>query len=153
MSDVPERRSWRDWFPTHLSIRILMVLVLILGCGIGWLGRLRQAEIAYQEARVAHQVAKMAIVEYTQWKRAEDRVVWSDRMYKKGYISKAQNIADKVSLQQKVFAFEQAQTKKALLERKTIKELQSEVEKAKSVELTSKAVYDRLKTSGFMLSW
>ncbi len=31
-------------------------------------------------------------------KRAEDRLDWSDRMFKKGYVSMAQNVADKVSL-------------------------------------------------------
>jgi hypothetical protein len=134
-----------------------MILVLILGCGLGWLGRLKQAETAYQQARFARQVAELTIVEYAQWKRAEDRVAWSNRMYAKGYVSKAQNTADKVNLKQKVFAWEQAWTKKAVLAKytrvKTIKELESEVEKAKSDELAKKAAYDRLKTPWIMLSW
>jgi HlyD family secretion protein len=179
MSDVPKRRSWRDWYPRHLSIRVLMVLVLILGCGLGWVirGRLKEAEAAYQRARLLRQVAEMAVIEYergifkqeldtvrgeialadAERKRAEDRIVWSDRMYEKGHVSKAQNIADKVSLQQKVFAFEQARTKMSVLQKytriKTLNALNSDLAKAKSDELAKKAVYDRLKLPGFMFSW
>ena len=124
------------------------------------------AEAAFENAKLTREVAEIAVVEYVEGiykqefetvqgeialadaerKRAEDRIVWSDRMYEKGYVSKAQNIADKVSLQQKVFAFEQAQTKKAVLEKytrdKTIKELQSEVEKAKSDELAKQQTWE-----------
>ena len=124
------------------------------------------AEAAYENAKLTREVAEIAVVEYVEGiykqefetvqgeialadaerKRAEDRIVWSDRMFEKGYVSKAQNIADKVSLQQKVFAFEQAQTKKTVLEKytrdKTIKELQSEVEKAKSDELAKQQTWE-----------
>jgi RND family efflux transporter MFP subunit len=124
------------------------------------------AQAAFENAKLTREVAEISVVEYVEGiykqefetvqgeialadaerKRAEDRIVWSDRMYEKGYVSKAQNIADKVSLQQKVFAFEQAQTKKAVLEKytrdKTIKELQSEVEKAKSDELAKQQTWE-----------
>ncbi len=124
------------------------------------------AQAAFENAKLTREVAEIAVVEYVEGiykqefetvqgeialadaerKRAEDRIVWSDRMYEKGYVSKAQNIADKVSLQQKVFAFEQAQTKKAVLEKytrdKTIKELQSEVEKSKSDELAKQQTWE-----------
>ena len=49
-------------------------------------------------------------------------------------------------MQKAKFALEQAQTKKDVLEKytkeKTIKELQAEVEKAKSDELAKKATYE-----------
>src|SRR5262249_14011364 len=80
-------------------------------------------------------------------RRAEDRIVWSDRMYEKGFVSKAENIADKISLQQKVFAFKQAQTKKAVFEKyirvKTITKLRREVEEAKGIELARQAACKR----------
>src|SRR4051794_25065464 len=124
------------------------------------------AEAAYKNAHLTREVAEIAVVEYIEGlykqeketvqgeialadaerKRAEDRIVWSDRMYEKGYVSKAQNIADKVSLQQKIFAYEQALTKKKVLleytKGKTIKELQSEVEKAKSDELAKQQTWE-----------
>ena len=123
----------------------------------------RKAWAVYQIAKLSRELAEIAVEEYVEGiykqevegeialagaerKRAEDRIIWSDRMHEKGFISKAQNVADKVSLQQKVFAFEQAQTKKAVLEKytrdKTIKELQSKVEKAHADEGAKKEAWD-----------
>jgi hypothetical protein len=48
-------------------------------------------------------------------KRAHDRIVWSDRMFRKGYVSKAQNTADRLTVQQKAFALEQAKTKQSVI--------------------------------------
>jgi HlyD family secretion protein len=117
-----------------------------------------RAEAAYQNAKLTREVAEIAVTEYiervykqeqqtvigelalaeAERKRAEDRLEWSKRMLAKGFVSKAQNIADRVSLDQKVFAFEQAATKKGVLERftykKTLNELNSDVEKARSEE-------------------
>jgi hypothetical protein len=125
------------------------------------------AEAALRGARLAREAAEAALTEYldgafkqslemvqseialamAEQKRAEDRVVWSDRMYEKGYVSKAENIADKINLQQKVFAYEQAQTKREVLDRytrdRTIKELRSEVERRKAIELAAQAVHER----------
>jgi RNA polymerase sigma factor (sigma-70 family) len=128
----------------------------------GLLEKLKQQKVAtagaqaeVENARLTREVLAIAVVEYAQGtgkpepseitklraerKRAEDRVVWSNQMYEKGYVTKAQNIADRVTLQQKLFALAQAQTKKDVLEMhtkgKTIKQLQSELEKAKSNEL------------------
>jgi HlyD family secretion protein len=82
-------------------------------------------------------------------KRAEDRMEWSNKMYEKEYLSTAQNIADRLSLQKARFALEQAQTKKAVLEKytydKSIKELESELKKAHSVEIARKADWEREK--------
>jgi multidrug efflux pump subunit AcrA (membrane-fusion protein) len=124
------------------------------------------AQAAFENAKLTREVAEIAVVEYVEGiykqefetvqgeialadaeqKRAADRIEWSDRMFQKGYLSKAQNIADQVSLKQKVFALEQAQTKKAVLEKytrdKTIKELKSEVEKAKSDELAKQQTWE-----------
>ncbi len=123
------------------------------------------AEAAYQNAKLTREVAEIAVTEYiegvykqehetaqgeialakSELKRAEDRLEWSNRMLEKGYVSKAQNVADKVGLEQKKFALEQAQTKLSVLEKytkeKTIKELKSEVEKTKSDELAKKQTY------------
>jgi HlyD family secretion protein len=124
------------------------------------------AEAAFQNAKLTREVAVIAVVEYeegiykqeletvlgeialaeAEQRRAEDRIVWSDRMFVKGYVSKAVNIADHVSLKQKVFTFEQALTKKNVLleytKKKTVKELQSEVEKAKSDELAKQQTWE-----------
>ena len=77
--------------------------------------------------------------------RADDRVEWSQRMYKKGYVSLATRNSELLALQKARFALEQAQTKKKVLEDftrgKTVKELKSEVEKARSDELAKKATW------------
>jgi RND family efflux transporter MFP subunit len=124
------------------------------------------AEAAFQNAKLTREVAAIAVIEYTEGifkqeletvlgeialaeaerKRAEDRIEWSTRMLEKGYVSLAQNVADKVSLKQKEFAYEQALTKKKVLldftRDKTIKELESEVEKAKSDELAKQQTWE-----------
>jgi hypothetical protein len=179
MPDVVERRLWRVQPHVRLSVGVFMVLVLVVGCGLGWVirGRLKEAEAAYREARAARRVAEAAVVEYRDGiykqerettvgevaralamrKSAEDRIVWSDRMFQKNALSKAQNIADKIALQQRVFAYEQAVTKLDVLEKytrdKTIKELQSEVKKATSNELAKQAVYERLRTPRLAWPW
>ena len=130
----------------------------------------RGADAAYQNARLTREVAEIAVREYVEgifkqdWetvlgeialndserKRAEDRLDWSNRMFGKGYLSKVQNIADKLALEQANFKFEQSQTKKKVLEDytkdKTIKELKSEVEKCISDQLAKQATWDLEKT-------
>jgi HlyD family secretion protein len=125
------------------------------------------AEAGFRGARLAREAADVALTEYlngafknefqtiqgeialsdAERKRAEDRIVWSDRMYERGFVSKAENIADKIHLQQKIFAFEQARTKKAVFEQytreRTIIELRSGVEKQKALELTAQAALER----------
>ena len=134
------------------------------------------SEADLRGARLAREAAEVAATEYldgayknefetvqgeialadAQRKRAEDRLVWSDRMYDKGFVSKAENVADKISLQQKIYAFEQAQTRKAVLEKyirdRTIKERRSEVEKRKAVELAAQAALQRAQTTRDELS-
>ncbi len=124
------------------------------------------AKAAYLNAKLTREVAEIAVKEYTdgvflqelqtvkgeitladaERKRAEDRLEWSNRMLQKGYVSIAQNLADKVTLQQKNFALEQSQTKRRVLQdftkEKTIKELKSDVEKARSDELAKEQTWD-----------
>ena len=128
------------------------------------------ADASYLNAKLTREVAEIAVIEYVDGifkqehetakgeialassdrKRAEDRLIWSNNMFDKGYVSKGQNISEKLSLERAIFAFEQAQTKKNVLEQftkdKTIKELKSEVEKARSDELAKQATWDLEKT-------
>ena len=128
------------------------------------------AEASYQNAKLTREVAEIAVTEYVDGifkqehetakgeialaesdrKRAEDRLVWSNNMFIKGYVSTGQNISEKLSLDRAIFSFEQAQTKMNVLEQftkdKTIKELKSEVEKARSDELAKQATWDLEKT-------
>ena len=75
--------------------------------------------------------------------RSEDRLDWAQRMYDKGYVSMAAKVSEELTLKKARFALEQAQSKKKVLvdytKDKTIKELKSEVEKARSDELAKKA--------------
>jgi multidrug efflux pump subunit AcrA (membrane-fusion protein) len=78
--------------------------------------------------------------------RSEDRVEWARRMEKKGYISLAAKNSEELALQRARFAKEQAESKLKVLQEytydKTVKELKSEVEKARSDELAKKATWD-----------
>ena len=64
----------------------------------------------------------------------------------KGYVSKSQLTAEDIALQKALVALQQAANKRSILEKytkdKTIKELRSEVEKARSDELGKKATWD-----------
>lgn len=130
----------------------------------------KQAEASYMQAKLTREVAEVAVKEYTEGtfkqeletilgeialaesdrERAADRLEWSERMFKKGYVSLSQVTADKLALQKANFSYEQSQTKKKVLEQytkgKTIKELESDVEKAKSDEYAKKSTYELEKT-------
>jgi hypothetical protein len=69
MSGHPSPHHWR--FRPRLSIRTLMLLIVVLGM-VAW-GYHRWDE--YRRA-------------WDDYRREADRVDWSERMYKKGYISK-----------------------------------------------------------------
>ena len=105
------------------------------------------SEIARRGTQLGREAAEMALTEYlegtyrleyetikaeiakaqSELKRAEERLERSIRMYEKGQLSQALNIADKVNLERKKFAEEVAQTKLTVLERytkeRTIKKL------------------------------
>ena len=124
------------------------------------------AEAAYRNAKLTREVAEPTVLEYTEGihkqdmatvlgelrlaaaelTRVIDRVDWASRMHAKGYTSKAQVDAEDISLQKALVALEQAATKREVLEKytkeKTIKELKSEVEKARAEELVRKATWE-----------
>ena len=126
----------------------------------------QQASASYQQAKLTREVAEVAVKEYVEGvfkqdyetvqgeialaksdvTRAQDRLTWSSKMKEKGYISESARLADYLSLEKSKFTLEQAQTKKEVLEKytkeKTTKELQAEVEKAKSDELAKNATYE-----------
>lgn len=124
------------------------------------------AEASYQNAKLTREVAEIAVTEYLEGiykqeeetargeialaqsdlKRSEDRVDWCEKMLKKGYISEGQAISERLSLQKAKFSLEQSQTKLKVLQdytkEKTIKELKSEVEKARSDELAKQSTWE-----------
>ena len=123
------------------------------------------AEASFQNAKLTREVAEIAVKEYVEGiylqdkatiqgeiklaesdlARAADRVDWATRMFEKGYVSKAQKVSEELNFQKAKFTLEQAQSKLNVLENytkaKTIKELESEVEKALSDELAKKQTY------------
>jgi multidrug efflux pump subunit AcrA (membrane-fusion protein) len=66
-------------------------------------------------------------------------------MYEKGYVSKAQKVSEELNFQKAKFSLEQAESKLHVLleytKGKTIKELRSEVEKARSDELAKEQTF------------
>jgi HlyD family secretion protein len=124
------------------------------------------AEANFKNATLTREVAEIAVTEYVEGifvqdrataegeiklaesdlSRSEDRLDWATRMFVKGYVSKASAVSEQLNLQKARFAKEQADSKlKVLLDytkAKTIKELESEVEKARSDELAKKATWE-----------
>ncbi|WP_435021571.1 efflux RND transporter periplasmic adaptor subunit [Tundrisphaera sp. TA3] len=129
-----------------------------------------QAEASYEQSKLTREVAEVAVVEYIEGlykqeistnagekslaesdlERAIDRHKWSSRMLEKGYVSISSNIADKLSVDKAKFELEKAQTAYEVLTKytkeKTIKELRSEVEKARADELSKASVWALEKT-------
>ena len=123
----------------------------------------QQAEASYRQSRLTREVAEYAVKEYVEGvykqdyetsrgeialaksdlERAADRVTWSKSMYGKGYVSKATQIADELSLERAKFDLEQAMTQLDVLEKytkdKQIKSLSSDVEKARADELSKES--------------
>jgi hypothetical protein len=126
----------------------------------------RKAKVAYQIAKLTRELAEIAVEEYamgqhdlelakveeeivlarSELSRAEDRLDWSNQMLKKGYVSKAQNVADAAALTRKKLALEISQSKKKVLEKytgpKNIMELKREVEKARADELAKEGALE-----------
>jgi HlyD family secretion protein len=123
---------------------------------------LRELAASYQNAVLTREVAEIAVVEYVEGvfkqeeasaqseitlaqsdrKRAEERLVWANRLY-----------GGRLTLQRTI-SIEHACTKLKVLEKytkdKTIRELKSEVEKARADEQAKKAAYDRMKWAVFL---
>jgi hypothetical protein len=78
-------------------------------------------------------------------KRAEDRLEFANR-YKFSDGLGVYTISDKLAMARAKSAVEKATTKKNVLEKythdKTVKELETEVEKARAFELAKKAIYE-----------
>ena len=130
----------------------------------------QSAEASYQNAKLTREVAEIAVREYEEGlykqdlatslgeitlakadlSRADDRLNWAIRMYEKGYVSKASKVSEELNYQKANFALEQAESKLNVLENytkaKTIKELRSDVEKAKSDELAKEQTFQLEKT-------
>ncbi len=128
------------------------------------------AEASFQNAKLTREVAEIAVKEYEEGiflqdkatcegeiklaesdlARSSDRVDWATRMYEKGYVSKAAKVSEELNFQKTKFALEQAQSKLHVLldytKGKTIKELRSEVEKARSDELAKEQTFQLEKT-------
>jgi HlyD family secretion protein len=128
------------------------------------------AKANYQNAKLTREVAEIAVIEYKEGIfvqdfatvegeiklaesdliRSEDRLEWARRMFDKGYVSMAQRVSEELTFKKAQFTLEQAQSKRKVLvdytKGKTIKELQSEVEKAHSDELAKQATWDLEKT-------
>ena len=73
-------------------------------------------------------------------------MVWSRRLEEKKFITRTELEADELTLKKTQFALEQSQSKRKVLidytKGKTIKELESEVEKARSDELAKQATWE-----------
>jgi HlyD family secretion protein len=119
----------------------------------------RKAKAFYEIAKATHALAEIAVEEYavviypkdlatvqgeiklaeSDLARSEDRRDWARRMFDKGYVSQATKNSEELSLKKARFELEQAQSKRKVLvdytKGKTIKELNSEVEKTRSDEL------------------
>jgi RNA polymerase sigma factor (sigma-70 family) len=82
-------------------------------------------------------------------KRVQDRLDWARRMHDKGYVSKEQKVSEELSFEKAKFALEQAQSKLHVLvhysKGKTVKELRSELEKARSDAVARLATWEREK--------
>ena len=131
---------------------------------------IQAAKADLENAKLTREVAEIAINEYKEGiqhqdmqtvegeialtrsdrERAQDRLVWAKRMHEKGFLSANQLKSEELSLQKSIFGLEQAQTKKQVLQKfiagKTLKQLFSEVEKAKAAELAKTAALDREQT-------
>ena len=126
----------------------------------------RKAKASYEIAKLTRELAEIAVEEYQEVNyprdlatvegeikvaesdrtRSEDRLAWAKRMFEKGYVSQAQKVSEELALQKARFALEQAQSKLEVLlkytKNKTIKELESAVEKAHSDELAKQASWE-----------
>jgi HlyD family secretion protein len=130
----------------------------------------KQAEAAYAQSRLSREVAEVAAREYeegtfnqelemvnadialaqVELQRASDRLEWKTRLLPLRPVSPAQELSDRLAMNKARFTLEQTNTsKKVFLEftkPKRIKELRTEVEKARAEERSMKATYEREKT-------
>jgi RND family efflux transporter MFP subunit len=125
-----------------------------------------RADADYKNAQKTREVAEINVEEYikgiypqeektilgeiklaqSELARSEDRLEWSEDMLKLGYISQAQNLADKFDLQKANFNLEQAEKRLEVLKiytkDKQVKSLEGDVEKAKADELAKQSTFE-----------
>ncbi len=126
----------------------------------------RKAQALFEMARLTREVAEIVVEEYAQvlhprdvaaaegdiklaesdLKRSEDRVEWARRMREKGYVSEGQKVSEELSHAKAKFTLEQSQSKRNVLvgytREKRLKELRSEVEKARAEEFSKQAAWE-----------
>lgn len=126
----------------------------------------RKAKATYEIARLTRELAEIAVEEYEEvnyprdlaivdgelklaesdLSRSDDRLQWAKRMLEKKYITPAQKLSEELTVKKARFALEQAQSKRKVLvdytRAKAIKQLKSEVEKARSDELAKQAAWE-----------
>jgi HlyD family secretion protein len=127
----------------------------------------RGAEADVHAARIAREVAVMALIEYkeatfrqelaaiegeiklteSELSRAEDSLDWSRRMFERGYVSKSELVSAELTLKHAHFALEKAQSGKKVLvdysKARMIKTLTGAIEAARAGELVKQAVVER----------
>ena len=126
----------------------------------------RKAEAEYNNARLAREIAEIAVLEYEEGivfqdiatvdgeiklaesdrSRSQDRLAWVRRMLDKRFVAESVRVSEELSVKKAAFALEQAVSKKKVLidytKPKTIKELKTDVEEARSNELATKAAWE-----------
>src|SRR5262249_18513157 len=126
----------------------------------------RKAKALYEVARLTREIAEIALEEYQEvvypqdlaatqgeikvaesdLRRSEERLEWAMRMFDKGYVSGGQKASEELANKKAQFALEQSQSKRKVLvdytKGKTIKELESEVAKARADEVAKEATWD-----------
>ena len=126
----------------------------------------RRAEAEYHNSRLAREIAEIAIQRYVEsifpeelatadaeikqaesdLKRAEDRLDWVRNNSYKGFPPDGSVISDELGVKKTRFALEQALSKQTVLvdykKDKRVKQLKSEVDKARSNELAKKAAWE-----------
>lgn len=127
----------------------------------------RKAKAAYEIARLNRELAEIAVEEHREGiytkdlttvegevklaesdrVRAEDRLNWADRMFKKGFVSKAGLVSEQLNFEKAKYSLEQALTRKDVLTKysgpKVVKALQVDVDKSRNDELAKKAAWKR----------
>jgi HlyD family secretion protein len=146
-----------------------MVVVLITGCVLALVihrMRVRAAEAAYQQAKLAREVSEIALVEYVEGmveqnvKRVEGEISLAEadlkiaeaglgrsrRETERANAAEAETASNEQDVRRAQLQLHEAQKRKMTLEAtriRTIEELKSELEKARVVERAMKANYTR----------
>jgi hypothetical protein len=80
----------------RFTLRSMMILILFIGLA---------SALVIQSVRATrrdHQLTELTLL-LRDYRRAADRMEWAERMYEKGYLSKAQIETEKVNLKRALF--------------------------------------------------